>query len=268
MIAALALTAVIAFAAHPEGDDISTGRQWCGLELECKPASFPENVLINYVPSENHSKVARSEVIDLALTERIQLAIYGDATTSGYFTLGPGVWWGWNFYKKIVAAEMSQEHGSHDFAVSCWRLTWVDYFEGEVWNAFLGKVGADSVYCGQIGSYLSFSDFSRDVNSRESGGDSFAVQSQASPDEQHPDAGQERSERSYYQHPSRPKCHLRLSYQVGLGALILVGGLYYACYAYRIDCRVRPETAALYLLFGMCGIGVGIGYILAFGFTF
>ena len=71
-----------------------------------------------------------------------------------------------------------------------------------------------------------------------------------------------RHQAGYNQHPQRPPGHIPLGYKIALGAFMLIGGFYYATYAFRLGNTVKPGTGAAYLLFGMVSIGIGVGLIL------
>lgn len=91
---------------------------------------------------------------------------------------------------------------------------------------------------------------------------------EGSPDEHNTDGSDDGHDGRYYEHTKRPKRHFTLSHHVAFGAMMLVGGLYYALYAFRAGSRIKAEAAALYVLLGMVGVGVGVCTILAFGFAY
>lgn len=58
-----------------------------------------------------------------------------------------------------------------------------------------------------------------------------------------------------------------MGYEVFLGALVFVAGLYYMNHAFRFRAVLGEREAMLYYFLGMSGVGVGIGVILAYGFA-
>jgi hypothetical protein len=88
------------------------------------------------------------------------------------------------------------------------------------------------------------------------------------PNEDNTNKGEDGHSSRYYQHPKRPERHFRLGYQVALGALAFVCGLYHILYAFRAGTGIKPDAAAAYVLLGMAGVCVGVGFILAYGFTY
>ena len=62
--------------------------------------------------------------------------------------------------------------------------------------------------------------------------------------------------------PERPPRHVSLGYQIILGPIMLVGGFYYAAYAFRHGGRVKDQAAVFYLLLGLCGILAGAALLL------
>ena len=85
------------------------------------------------------------------------------------------------------------------------------------------------------------------------------------PDQGRADDGDGPTERRYYQRPQTPPRGVFLSHQVAFGALVLVCGLYYLLDALRhIEWR-EDDTTIAYLLLGVLGVGIGVGFIFAYG---
>ncbi|MFD1157011.1 hypothetical protein [Roseovarius aestuarii] len=80
-------------------------------------------------------------------------------------------------------------------------------------------------------------------------------------------ASSQYTKKSYNQHTKRPKRHFSLGYKVILHALVFVVGFYYFTYALRFAAVLREGEALFYIFLGMAGVGVGIGGILAYGFS-
>ncbi len=80
-------------------------------------------------------------------------------------------------------------------------------------------------------------------------------------------SGYDEHRRRYHKHPEGPERHFSLGYKVFLGALMLVAGPYFTNYAFRFSAVLGEGEALFYMFLGLAGIGVGVGYILAYGFA-
>lgn len=110
-------------------------------------------------------------------------------------------------------------------------------------NGIVGRVGlAKPDFAGVIGHLLGSQKGSPDIVDTESGNNG--------------------RQGSSYQHQERPPGHSPLGYKIALSAFMLIGGFYYANYAFRLGDTVKPSAGVAYLLLGMASVGVGIGLIL------
>jgi hypothetical protein len=154
-----------------------------------------------------------------------------------------------------------KHHANQRKSIDAWRLAGIFDIARES-KAGITIIMSDArPFDGQVSSDLSFADLSGVICHLLSG-------NKGSPDEYHTYGGYEGHNDSYYQHPKSPQRHFRLGYNVALGALALIGGLYYIMYAFRAGDRIKAEAAALYVLLGMTGVGVGLGFIFAFGYAY
>lgn len=90
---------------------------------------------------------------------------------------------------------------------------------------------------------------------------------QGAPDKNHTVQSDNSHNAGYYEYPERPRRHFRLSYKVFLGALVFICGLYYLTYTLRSIGSIDIGDTFLYFFVGVAGIGVGVTYMFAYGFS-
>lgn len=165
-----------------------------------------------------------------------------------------GCFFGKNFALNFVPFSCAAKTGSCNPDIQSRRLTRVLYTNGDPDVALFVKPEFSTHDC-KVSPNLLFTDFSG-VFSHFLGGQ------QSSPDIVDTEGRNDSHQRRYNKHPKGPPGHVLLGLQVAFGALILIGGLYYINHAFRKGASLSVSTGTLYLLLGMAGVGVGIGFIL------